>query len=152
MRERRFHCDLFWILPNQKTPLFLPLRFTPEMFHQCDWTQNAPPPPPVRAREFTQRFLCVFCAGTPSIGAPTWTECSTSMRATGRCTSSESWTARKTRGTTSLSPPQSSVSSAQSVFCSSGKYQEEFTQYWLLFVAQVEEHSCFCLLKQILPN
>lgn len=54
----------------------------------------------------------VFCAGTPLIGARTWTECSTSMQATGQCTSSGSWTEKRTPGTTSPSLPQSSVSAA----------------------------------------
>lgn len=56
--------------------------------------------------------MCVFCAGTLSIDARTWTECSTSMQATGQCSSSGSWTGKRTPGTTSPSSPRSSVSAA----------------------------------------
>lgn len=61
---------------------------------------------------FKSQSPFVFSAGTLLIGGRTWTEFSTSTRATGRCTSSGSWTGRRTPGTTSPSPPQSSVSAA----------------------------------------
>lgn len=56
--------------------------------------------------------VCVFFADTLLIVARTWTECSTSMPAMGQCSSSGSWTERRTPGTTSLSSPPSSVSAA----------------------------------------
>lgn len=63
--------------------------------------------------------VCACFAGTLLIGVQTWTECSTSMQATGQCTPSGSWTEKRTPGTTSPSSPQSSVSAAGRVadFC-----------------------------------
>lgn len=91
---------------------------TPETLCQCDCTlclspwENNTFPLSMSAQVYTPIVVCVFCAGTLLIGAQTWTECSTSMQATGQCSSSGSWTERKTLGTTSPSSPPSSVSAA----------------------------------------
>lgn len=90
--------------------------FTPEQLCKCDSTLYSSPGEhntlPHQPDCTSLEGLCVFCAGTPLIGAPTWTECSTSMQVTGQCLSSGSWTEKSTPGTTFPSSPQSSVSEA----------------------------------------
>lgn len=92
-----------WFIPERLCKWDCPLCPSP-MEHN---TQN------LSAQVYKPVPVCVFCAGTLLIGAQTWTECSTSIRATGQCSSSGSWTERRTPGTTSPSSPWSSVSAAR---------------------------------------
>lgn len=91
---------------------------TPEKLCKCDCTlypstreHGTLPHSQTKFRSLSL-YVYVFWAGTLLIGAQTWTGCSTSMQATGQCSSSGSWTEKRAPGTTSPSSPQSSVSEA----------------------------------------
>lgn len=96
-------------------------------------------------------WYVVLIVGTPSTGAPTWTESSTCTQETAQSTSWGSWTARRTPGTTSPSSPLSSVSSHSAATAGDGCLSEWNQQQLQLFSAPPSplcrsDYLCFCLI------